>query len=422
MNHNPLNHPHESDPDAFEQMFHRSLQRHGLIFPDSEEDIEALRQRVVASPAPAPDNLPSAEEIVKHGWTKRFKGWRFAPQADAASTITWGSLLQKLKGVGFSEPFITKRLLPKGARGFFATSRPSAFDSHALTDALWRIAKIFELSPEEVVRLEVLPVGPVAGTAYKKPSNSEASALEPYTRYAKALAAILAKASQHLPVKSIPADYAAFRSAVVSSHGKVNFEGTLRYVWSLGIPVLPLKDQANFHGACFLIGDRSVIVLKQNTPSQIRWLFDLLHEVKHASDQQKKVSWDVVESNALFSNTMKLTPEEKAANQFASDVVLNGKGNELAFRIVTEAGSELTRFKRKVVEVAKRENVEAGALANHLAYLLTSQQKVNWWGTATNLQTQDTDPYAIALRVLEEYYRRDALDEDEADWLTNSFV
>lgn len=422
MNHKPLNESHESDSDAFEQMFHRSLQQHGLIFPDSEEEIEALRQRVVASPTPVPDDLPSAGEIMKRGWSNRFKGWRFAPEVEAFPTLTWESLLQKLKRAGFSDQLINKRILPEGTSAVFTSSKPRLFGNLALTDVLQRVAKMFELPVEEIVRLEVLPVGPVTDTAYKKPSNSDASTLEAYTRYAKALAVILAKASQHLPSKPIPEDYREFRRAVVSIHQAFNLEATLRYVWSLGIPVLPLNDQANFHGACLLIGNRSVIVLKQNTPSQIRWLFDLLHEVKHASDQQKQVTWDVVESNALFSNTMKLTPEEKAANQFASDVVLNGKGNELAFQVVTEAGSELTRFKRKVVEVAQRENVEAGALANHLAYLLTIQQGINWWGAATNLQTQDTDPYAIALRVLEENFRRDALDEDEADWLTNAFV
>lgn len=423
MNNNPLNNSHESDSDAFEQMFHRSLQQHGFIFPENEEDIEALRQRALASNTPVPNDLPSAATILAQGRIDSIKGWHFAPQPEDELTSTWQNLLVKLKSAGLSEKFVMQRLVPRWAANVL-----NHFDSKhehyqvAIEQLLVRLTRIFNVQVEDILGSKPLPI-PVyqsTNTRYKKPANTEITGIAAYTLYAKALAEILLKASSYLPAKAIPTDYREFQSQVIAMSGSLTFENTLRYVWSLGIPVLPLNDSANFHGACFRINSRNVIILKQNTMSAIRWLFDLLHEVKHASDYLEETSRDVVETSALFSADMSLSAEEESANKFASDVVLNGKGDQLALRVVNAAGKAGNLLKSKVIEVARQENVDAGALANHLAYLLMTQQRFNWWGVATNLQSTEQNPKLIAKAVLYNYVNLSSLSSDELDLLTNA--
>ena len=81
------------------------------------------------------------------------------------------------------------------------------------------------------------------------------------------------------------------RQAVLSTYGAITFEHTLRYVWSLGIPVLPLRDPGAFHGACWRIDGRNIIVLKQRTLSLARWLADLLHEVRVRDVLRLTAAW-----------------------------------------------------------------------------------------------------------------------------------
>ncbi|WP_019991046.1 hypothetical protein [Rudanella lutea] len=423
MNNNPLNDSHESDSDAFEQMFHRSLQQHGFIFPETEEGIEALRQRALTSNTPVPDDLPNAATILAQGRINSIRSWDFAPQPEHDLTIKWQTLLTKLKQAGFTEKFVKQRLVPQWA-GNVLSDFDSKHESYqtAIKQLLDRLTRIFAIPIEDIVSSQPLPVPAYQSinTRYKKPVNTDLANIAAYTLYAKSLAAIVLKASAYLPVQPIPTDYREFRLQVISLYESLTFENTLRYVWSLGIPVLPLSDSVNFHGACFRFNNRNVIVLKQNTMSAIRWLFDLLHEVKHASDYLEETTREVVESSALFSPEMNLSDEEKAANQFANDVVLDGRGGELAIKVVNAAGGREQVLKAKVIEIARQEDVDPGALANYLAYLLKVQQGRNWWSTAVSLQSTNTNPRIIAKNVLNEYIRLNALTVQEKDMLESA--
>lgn len=83
------------------------------------------------------------------------------------------------------------------------------------------------------------------------------------------------------------------------------------------------------------------------------------------------------------------------ATQFAGDVVLAGRAEELAERCVQAARGSVERLKATVPRVAARENVPADALANYMAFRL-ALQGINWWGAATNLQATGPDPWQIA--------------------------
>jgi hypothetical protein len=94
-----------------------------------------------------------------------------------------------------------------------------------------------------------------------------------------------------------------------------------------------------------------------------------------------------------------LSEVEQRASQFAGDVLLDGRADEVARLCVEEAQGSVERLKGVVARVAARESVALDALANYLAYRL-SLQGINWWGTASNLQPEGGDPWAIARDVL----------------------
>ena len=53
------------------------------------------------------------------------------------------------------------------------------------------------------------------------------------------------------------------RHTILTSYGKLNFQTALTYVWNLGIAVFPLRDSGAFHGACWRVDGRNVIVLNK---------------------------------------------------------------------------------------------------------------------------------------------------------------
>lgn len=108
--------------------------------------------------------------------------------------------------------------------------------------------------------------------------------------------------------------------------------------------------------------------------------------------------------------------EEAAANDFADDVMLAGRAEELAEKCVEAAEGKVEWLKRAVLEVAEKEDVEVDALANYMAYRLSLQQ-LDWWGAASNLQKTDPLPWVIARNILLEYVDLSYLNEFDRDLL-----
>ena len=228
--------------------------------------------------------------------------------------------------------------------------------------------------------------------------GTEATA-DAYTVYVHYLALLLLEATAHLPQRSPPDDPREVRRILreqYAQYGGVTLDGVLRFVWDLGVPVLPLADPGAFHGACWRVGGRNVIALKQRTPSVARWLFDVLHEVRHAGQHRDALDFQVVERQPGEDGSH----DEVDAMQFAGDVVLDGRAEAIAERAVDAAAGRLQRLKMVVPNVAAREGVEVDSLANYLAYRL-AQQGENWWGAANNLQ-RPGDPWRAARDVLVE--------------------
>jgi len=158
--------------------------------------------------------------------------------------------------------------------------------------------------------------------------------------------------------------------------------------------VLPLRDSGAFHGACWREKGRNVIVLKQKTNSDARWSFDALHELWHAAEHPELESFAAIEEDERQKGRWAAS-DEQAASQFAGDVLLAGKAEELAHRCSSAAGGYVPRLKAVVPAVANAAGVPLGALANYMAYRL-AMEGVNWWATATNLQSGGVDAWKVA--------------------------
>ena len=182
----------------------------------------------------------------------------------------------------------------------------------------------------------------------------------------------------------------------------MSLKSTLHFAWDLGVPVLPLRDQGTFHGACWRYDFRNVLVLKQTSQHLSRWLFDLLHEIFHAAQNPSQETLEIIEADEN-SSERRNSNEEVAASQFAGDVLLKGQAEEIAQACVTRSRGAVERLKSVVPEVAKQFNVDTGAVANYLAFRL-SWQNINWWGAAANLQKDDENPWEIARDVFLERF------------------
>jgi cytidylate kinase len=301
------------------------------------------------------------------------------------------TMLQRLKSVGLQEDFVMQRLLPKPSGILSTDERESDQDGSVAMEAAESIHRIYGWTPSLLFGSQPLALrGSASATArFKLPARVREAGLEAYVLYAHYLALLVLQATPHLIVKQPLQDPSEVRARIISDYGELTFDSALKYAWSLGIPVLALNDPGAFHGACWRINGRNVIVLKQRTRSVARWLNDLLHEYFHAANNPDLEEHPVIEEDEM-SPARRQSKEELAASRFAGDVMLDGRAEKLAERCVEAAKGSVERLKSAVTKVAKQEGVEIDALANYMAFRL-SLQNINWWGAATNLQSQDAE-------------------------------
>ena len=219
------------------------------------------------------------------------------------------------------------------------------------------------------------------------------------------MAVVALKGARLLPKGEIPTDPAAMRRCIRERYETVDLKSALHTAWDLGVVVLPLRDRGAFRGACWRYEGRNAVVLKQTSKHEARWLFDLLHELFHAGQHPEADTLEVIEEDET-SAERRTSVEEIAASQFAGEVVLDCKAEHVAQVCVQAARKSVERLKSVVPTVAAKNGVSVGALANYLAFRL-SWQGVNWWGTAANLQADDSDPWSIARDVFVERFPYD---------------
>lgn len=337
----------------------------------------------------------------------------FLPSAGA----NMATLLSRLTKLGLDREFIIQRLLPreaaaaleKGATEATGTG-PLALKSAAL------IGRVYNFTPASIfLSNEVKIASDALGLArFKTGVRTNERKLSAYTVYAHFLALLAVAATQHLPTCEIPTDPMRVHSDIVGTYGAITIESVIRYIWSLGVVVLPLNDSGAFHGACWRVEGRNVIVIKQKTRSNARWIVDALHELRHAGEEPGAESLSFIEGEELSGR--RTSKQEEDAIRFSGDVALGGRAEELVALSVKAANGSVEQLKSAVPRVAKREGVAVDALANYMAYRLSLQGQ-NWWGVANTLQAPDADPWTVARDIFLEHAVFGGLNAGDAELL-----
>lgn len=307
--------------------------------------------------------------------------------------VTFKCLVDRLEQVGLKRDFVEQRLIGPALRASVENGVDSASLEPLVFASAANIAKVFDWEIASIFSSAPLPVSQQALSyaRFKLPANAQRDVLPAYTVYAHYLALLAIQATPHVTPKPIPVSWRHVRNQIVERFGEINLSNVVRYAWDLGIVVLPLRDSGQFHGATWRFKGRNVIVIKQKTSSEARWIIDLLHEVWHAAQNQDNPEHAIIEAESVYLTADQLT-EEEIATDFAADVVFKGKADELAQEAARASNGRLEWLKSAVQKIAKLNNVRTDLLANYLAYRLSLEGQ-NWWGTATALQMQGPDPW-----------------------------
>lgn len=314
------------------------------------------------------------------------------------------SLLGKLSQVGLERDFVVSRLLPSADASRASGETPSEDTSGLAARAGAILERVYGWTQDNIFGATPLlpPKFAAAEARFKMPARRVQSATGLYAAYANYLAIVVLKACRDLPKATLSTDPKETRRAIIARYKTLTLRTALLYSWDCGVPVLPLRDKGTFHGACWRYEGRNVVVLKQKSRHQSRWLFDLIHEWFHAAQAPEAETLEVIEADEN-SDERRNSNEEIAASQFAGDVTLDARAEDIAQASVRAAGGSVERLKSVVPTVAAKESVDIGSLANYLAFRL-SWQGVNWWGAAANLQSGDDDPWDVARDVFVERF------------------
>jgi transcriptional regulator with XRE-family HTH domain/Zn-dependent peptidase ImmA (M78 family) len=303
-------------------------------------------------------------------------------------------LLTRLEGFGLDRRLAVSRLMPQDLTPAKVSSAGAEI-AGAIFPMASALRRVFGWSMAEILG----PGQPqlnfaVAGAArFKLPAKADNTRLAAYTIYAHHLACLTLESTPELVARPIPRDPAEVWRDIRERFGRIDLRAALEYAWGLGVVILPLDDAGAFHGACWRVKGRNVVVLKQQTKSEARWLFDLFHELWHAGEEPELEERTILEASESDPERRE-APEEKKASRYAGDIVLDRRAEKLVAMIVAETGGDIPKFKNAVPRIARREGVSTESLANYVAFRLSLQGE-NWWGTANNLQTPG-DPWAIA--------------------------
>jgi transcriptional regulator with XRE-family HTH domain len=286
------------------------------------------------------------------------------------------------------------------------------FGAEGTAAMLRRVKEVFGWSATDLAGPGAPPTLDTAALAgrFKELSRDRGPSRGPYVDYVFRLATIVSETARRPDFVGLPADPEALAAAIRAERGDLGFLGVLGFLWDHGVAVLPLHDAGEFHGACWLIDEQPVIVLKQTLGYDARWAFDLGHEVFHVLHHLSAEQTAVVELEEIGQSHAE---EEREASDFAGELLLGPDPHVLAARAVQRAGGNVAHLKGVLPTFAEAEGVDVGALANYFARRLQDEQGINLWGLAANLQKDRQEARQVALAALRERLDWEFLDDDE---------
>jgi transcriptional regulator with XRE-family HTH domain/Zn-dependent peptidase ImmA (M78 family) len=315
-----------------------------------------------------------------------------------------------------AEPELDTRSVTARLREADVPRQVTAQLSQALGDRPERliaaVTRIFGWSRDELASAAPLPVSvaPAAIGRFKAQVNQN-PALATYTMWAHWLALLVDQAIRRGP-SEIPESAHAIREDVLSRYRHLRFEQLLGWCWEQGVAVLPLSDPGEFHGAVWSFDRRVVVVLKQRTPWESRWTFDLAHELGHVARHIDAGTSAVVELGEINPLATSADDDEQEANEFAGELLL-GEPKTLARELAERTRHALPRLKAEVQKAARDHGVEVDALANYMAWRLDLEGE-NWWSTAGSLQDESGRAPLVAREALLRRINWSLLTEDDA--------
>ncbi|MBN8674282.1 MAG: ImmA/IrrE family metallo-endopeptidase [Chitinophagales bacterium] len=329
------------------------------------------------------------------------------------------SLLRRLAKSGIDAQFLRTKIWPATLHNALSQQR-GVLPDMLLNEAASYLSNIFGWTSKEIWSGDDLIIRskPAEMAFFKRPANSNLNQIKAYSHYAFRLGQLVLNASITEKKFEYPTNVTEFRKFLINHYGEINLDNVLEYAWDLGICVLPLSDSGIFHGAAWNINGKHVIVLKQNTQSHARWIFDLLHELYHVFAHLSEKNTSVVETEELSPFASQDTIEEREANSFANQVVFDGQAEALAQQCVAEAGN-IENLKKTISKVSKQTNIREDFLSNYIAFRLNYQGE-NWWPTAQKLQVTEPNPFEVVKARLENRINLLKLNPIESNLLTTA--
>lgn len=323
------------------------------------------------------------------------------------------SLLKRLESAGVRRDWLLERVFPRELEYDLNLDPEDGDSNNTIVDL---ISKIYSWSKEQILSDRPLSINAslLADMRFKRQGRSQEKHVHAYALYAHYLSLLVVQTVSHLEVKEFPQDADNIKDEIIKRYGPVNLENTLRYIWDHGIPVIPLSDPGAFHGACWKISNRKVIVLKQLTKFQGRWLFDLAHELGHAIKHLDRIN-SIIEEDEI--SPVDNDEIETEANDFAFDLLFSRSTTRLAEQAAERANGKVENLKSAVIQIAAEERIPLDLFANYIAYYLSAANNINWWGTANNLQISEPSPFTIAKQVFDETVKIDVLNDEDQQLL-----
>jgi len=306
-------------------------------------------------------------------------------------------LLRRLSKAGIDSKFLLRKLIPHRVD---LDNLKGELPPLILNEIVSYIQTVYNWSSDLIWSNEDLTINDNASKLafYKKPVNSNLYQIKAYSHYAYYISKLVLQNTVSLEKHEYPGDIDEFRELFIKTK-VIDFETCLSTVWSLGICVMPLRDKGLFHGASWNIDGRHIIILKQTSNSQAKWLFDLLHEVYHVFAHLDEINTSVIETEEIGPSVDQSAIEEAEANSFAHKVLFDDSTESIIDKCLSLANYRIENLKNAVNKVSVTENIGEDVLANYLAYRLSLQNE-NWWATANSLQITSPDPYDIAITYL----------------------
>jgi transcriptional regulator with XRE-family HTH domain len=303
------------------------------------------------------------------------------------------TVIRKLTDLGFDRTFVTHKLFPERLR-LAQAAKEDNLDTLVL-EAANRVAKIFKTEIKDFFVPAPLAIddSALAAARFKVPAGASRSRIAAYAVYSHYLALLSLQATPYLVAAPIPVSWKHIRRQILAKYNDMNLNTVTNYCWDLGIVVLPLNDVGTFHGATWRVQGRNVIVVKQRTKSEARWMIDILHELWHAAQNQELPEHGFIEADPR-SPAYASSVDEEIATDFAADVLMEGRAEDLAQECARVSNKRIEWLKNTVIKVARSSKIREDVLANYLAYRL-AQEGEDWWATASVLQCNSHDPWEL---------------------------